>query len=152
MLAISFESSEPSVKDHGELSRAGMRWHNLNILILQNGKAIHLDMHKVFGTYEAARGLVRGGGARSGLLSASHPGLSAREPFPLLGSFASRVGEAPLFFLPSSRGSHFPPPLRCRLRRPKVGLVSGGTSEAPFRRRPLLAPLAVFLAFFFGTS
>ena len=62
-------------------------------------------MHKVFGTYEAARGLVRG--IRSGLLSTSHAELSAREPFPLLGAFASKFGEAPLFFLPPPRGVAF---------------------------------------------
>ena len=42
MLAISFESSELSVEDRGELLRAGLQWHNLNILILQSGKARHL--------------------------------------------------------------------------------------------------------------
>ena len=102
MLAISFESREPSVEDRGELPRAGLRWHNLNILILQNGKARHLDVHKVFGTYEAARGLVRG--IRSELLSTSHAEVSAREPFPLLGAFASKFGEAPSVSKPVDLG------------------------------------------------
>ena len=45
-----------------------------------------------------------GGGGRSGLLSMSHAGLSARGPFPLLGASASRFVEAALFFLPPSGG------------------------------------------------
>src|SRR4051812_9833900 len=47
MLAISFESSKPSIEDREELSWAGLQWHNLNILILQSGKARHLDVRKV---------------------------------------------------------------------------------------------------------
>ena len=43
-------------------------------------------------------------GGRSGLLSTSHAGLSARGPFPLLGASASRFVEAALYFLPPSGG------------------------------------------------
>lgn len=56
------------------------------------------DVHKIWGTYEAARGLVRG--IRSGLLSTSHAELSAREPFLLLGAFTSRFVAAPFSSFP----------------------------------------------------
>ena len=38
-----------------------------------------------------------------------HTELSTREPFPLFGAFASRVGEASLFFLPPQGDNCFPP-------------------------------------------
>ena len=107
-------------------------------------------MHKAFGTYKAARGLVRG--IRSVLLSTSHAELSAREPFPLLGAFASRFMEASLFFFPPSEEkllSYSSSPSSSATEESVSSSVD--MSEAPFRRRPLQLPLAVFLAFFSGT-
>ena len=136
MLAISLESSEPSVEDRGELSRAGLQWHRLNILILQSERAKHLMCIRFGDTYEAARGLVRG--IRSGLLSTSLAELSAREPFLLLGAFASRFVAAPLFFLPPTRGEPLSSSSSPSSSAAEESVSSADDmSEAPFRRRPL---------------
>ena len=99
MLAISFESSESSVEDRGEPSRAGLQGQNLQYVNITNQKG---QIFANSDAYEAARGLVRG--IRSGLLSTSHTELSAREPLTLLGAFASGLVGAALFFLPASGG------------------------------------------------
>ena len=80
------------------------------------------DVHKIWGTYEAARGLVRG--IRSRLLSTSHAELSAGEPFLLLGAFASRFMAPP--FLPSPKGgAAFFLPLAVVFVGRRVSLVFG---------------------------
>ena len=146
MLAISSVSSESSVDDRWELSRAGLQGQGLQYVNITSRKS---QTFANSGTYEAARGLVRRG--RSGLLSTSHAELSARGTFPLLGAFASRLVEVARFFLPPSGGEVLSSSTSSSSSAAEERvLTSDDTSEAPLWRGALRTPLAFFLAFFFG--
>src|SRR3990170_8051522 len=102
-------------------------------------------------TYDSARGF--GLGCHSGMASVSDSELSERMIFPFLDASASRSAKAPLFFFPPLRGellSSSSSSSSSPSWKERASVSSDAMSEVPLRRRPLLASLPFFLAFFSG--
>ena len=104
------------------------------------------------GTYDVARGFALG--RLLGVCSASESEPSERVIFSLLDAPSSRSVEAALFFFLPLRGESLSAASSSSSSSPSweegTSVYPDTTSEVPLRRRPPLASLLFFLAFFSG--